>query len=307
MNMGIYFFDNSAIPMAISFAQENIIGLMSLAGDLHSRTTTSSGGNDPFSAILSYITNGSSCDSDITQADLAEDDYFENRKTIGENEKNLIFPTRKDEFGYLKPTSSLNIVVDDKVYITNQNDSFYSTIKYGLATIKFSGCEVMAIYNLLRYLGRKAPFAKLIYYFEKKNIAFSCLGALPNHMRDLLDSMGIPYRFTIDKSDIPEFTPSRFDAVVPTYFNHYYAPGTRIDDMDTAKYYLRIHTTFMPKVTSYTYRYDDLDGKKDSLKFLEVNGSGETKGFQTLEDNGIVQNPTSDKDKVMISLFGFEK
>lgn len=307
MKMGINIFDNTALPMAISFAQENIIGLMSLAGDLHNRFTTLSDGNDPFRAILSYITNGSSCDSDITQADLAEDDYSKNMKTIGENEKNLIFPTMKDEFGYLKPTSSLNIVVDGKVYITNQNDSFYSTIKYGFATIKFSGCEVMAIYNLLRYLGKKVPFAKLIYYFEKRNIAFSCLGALPNHMRDLLDSMGIPYRFTIDKSDIPEFTPSRFDAVVPTYFNHYYVPGTKLTAKKDANFYLMIHTTFMPKITVYTYRYDDPDGEKDSLKFLEVNGSGETNGFQTLEDNGIVQNPTSDKDKVMISLFGFEK
>lgn len=300
-------FTNVVLPKVIDFAQENIVGLMSIADGLHSIITSPVfagllvGSGNPIAILI----GGGCVTYTFAQVATAEENYTNNVALLGEDEENLIYPTTEDN-GYLKPTNTINVVVDDEVYITNQNDSFYNTIKFGVKPISSNGCEIMATYNMLRYLKRKIPFANLIYYFETKNLVFGLLGAWPTHLKKLFSTLGIDCYFTYNKSDLPMFTTQNLKALIPTYFHRKFNPAVSFGKISVARDYLVAHTTFAPRVENYYYRYNADTTKQNPTitynKFYEVNGDmGE---FDNLQDE-ISINPEPEK-RVMISVMGIE-
>lgn len=298
-------FTNVVLPKVIDFAQENIVGLMSIADGLHSIITSPVfagllvGSGNPIAILI----GGGCVTYTFAQVATAEENYTNNVALLGEDEENLIYPTTDDN-GYLKPTNTINVVVDDEVYITNQNNSFYNTIKFGVKPISSNGCEIMATYNMLRYLKRKIPFANLIYYFETKNLLFGLLGAWPTHLKELFSTLGIDCYFTYNKNDLPMFTIQNFKALIPTYFHHKY--GTNVSKPSDIERYLIAHTTFMPLIENYYSKWVGNPGNykvfsvKD--KFIEINMDEVL--CEKLTDL-ISETPQVEK-RVMISVLGVE-
>ncbi len=62
-------------------------------------------------------------------------------------------------------------VTADGGFIENQNE--FTDMYYGSASVRFSGCEVIAVYNVMRALTGKEPsLPKLIAAFEKNGMIF---------------------------------------------------------------------------------------------------------------------------------------
>lgn len=74
------------------------------------------------------------------------------------NEK-ILTAASAQVFGFFSPSS----------FIENQNE--WESVRFGLSTMKYSGCEIMAVYNALVDLGNRMTardMAELISIFEKK-------------------------------------------------------------------------------------------------------------------------------------------
>lgn len=241
------------------------------------------------------------------QSITAETNLINNANIVGENEKNLICPTNsiKDpnvvDTVYLQPTSEHNIVVDDKVYLTNQDGAdIYKKLKFGGWQMKENGCEIIATYNMLRLLGKNVNLIELIYYFEKKNLFLGGFGTWPKHIKELFDDLNIKYDFSTDPNDLPKYTPSKYKGCITTYFNKYWQQGVK-NENDIKR--LTIHTTFWPTINKYYYTYNNSQQilTKVSDEVLEVNGN-ESSSKSKIEDE-IKINPTGDEKK-FISIFG---
>ncbi len=97
-------------------------------------------------------------------------------------------------------------ITEDGGYIENQND--YSDMYYGTRTVRFSGCEIIASYNVLHALtGREPSFSKMIAAFEKNGMIFyGNLGTDPGKMRSFLKKQG----FKVEEfTDINAYRKSR--------------------------------------------------------------------------------------------------
>lgn len=300
-------FFNDTLPLAVDFVQENIVGLLSVADAIHSLlncpliTNTLLNSGNPLAVligvgIIAYNTS---------QSVIAEKNYIDNVELLGKNEENLIYsPNIVD--GYQDPNIDINIVIDDRIYILNQNDDFYYKIKFGTSNIQSAGCEIMAVYNVLKYLDKYIPFAQLIYYFEKQNLVFGVFGAWPSHLKKLFNSLKINYYFTYDEKDIEKFDVSNYDVVIPTYFHQNFNIETDKKEnfnFNDVTRYLTAHTTFMPKVKHFVKLYDT-PLKKVSDKFIEVNNYDENTTFTNLSE--IIHKNPSSKEKVLISCFGLK-
>ena len=81
-------------------------------------------------------------------------------------------------------------VTADGGFIENQNE--FSDMYYGSASVRFSGCEVIAVYNVMRALTGKEPsLPKLIAAFEKNGMIFyGSLGTDPGEMKYFLKKQG---------------------------------------------------------------------------------------------------------------------
>ena len=240
------------------------------------------------------------------QSITAETNLINNANIVGENEKNLICPTNsiKDpnvvDTVYLQPTSEHNIVVDDKVYLTNQDGAdIYKKLKFGGWQMKENGCEIIATYNMLRMLGKNVELIELIYYFEKKNLFLGGFGTWPKHIKELFDDLNIKYDFSTNPNDLPKYTPSKYKGCITTYFNSYWKQGVSTDS-NIKK--LSIHTTFWPTINKYYCIYNDSQQglTKASNKVLEINVTEFS--LQSKIEDEIKINPANDKKK-FISIF----
>ncbi|MDO4804855.1 MAG: hypothetical protein Q4A32_08555 [Lachnospiraceae bacterium] len=93
-------------------------------------------------------------------------------------------------------------IIADGGFIEYQ-DAF-DDMRYGLATVRHSGCEVIAAYNVLRGMtGRTPDFAKLIATFEKRGmILYGGLGTDPGEMKAFFMEQG----FSVEEyTDTEEF------------------------------------------------------------------------------------------------------
>lgn len=96
-------------------------------------------------------------------------------------------------------------LIADGGFIENQNE--FDDMYYGSARVRFSGCEVIAVYNVLHALtGREPNFPKLIAAFEKNGMIFyGSLGTDPGEMKYFLRK-----HFIVDEyTNIPAYLEAR--------------------------------------------------------------------------------------------------
>lgn len=112
---------------------------------------------------------------------------------------NAIAVTKITEIIFSKTNYFHNRKLDNEVteYIYNQNESKFMNWKVGLASnIYDTGCGYIATYNTLNCLGRRVPFSKVVYEFDKNEgtNAFGFFGADPSHIGEYFDKLKIKYQ-----------------------------------------------------------------------------------------------------------------
>lgn len=143
---------------------------------------------------------------------------------------------------------SNSLVADVSEMIEDQ--STYDDVYLGMATVAEAGCEVIAAYNVIKFISQRTHriipvFSKLISFFEKDGIIFNGkFGVAPDAIEDLLKSMGYSTKRFIpggDNYEIPSFI-KEADAFIMTYYNNaedlyeqiHTVAVTRVDNLYTA-------------------------------------------------------------------------
>lgn len=137
------------------------------------------------------------------------------RKQIAKNlsdNGNILFTTDREKSGFFTAGR----------FIENQNE--WESVRFGLSTMKYSGCEIMAVYNALLDLGNRMTaqdMAELISVFEKKGAELQGRwGCSPGSVRNYLIRRG--YRVITTAKTDPDTINSigeNSDSVIITAYN----------------------------------------------------------------------------------------
>lgn len=126
--------------------------------------------------------------------------------------ENILTTASKQECNFFTPGS----------FIENQNE--WENVRFGLSTMKYSGCEIMAVYNALLDLGNKMTardMAELISTFEKKGSELQGRwGCSPMSIYRYFSRLG--YRVTMTTSANPTAVNSigeDSDSIIITAYN----------------------------------------------------------------------------------------
>lgn len=104
-------------------------------------------------------------------------------------------------------------------YIENQLD--YTDMAYGESNVAFSGCEVLAAYNAIYAVFRKAHVSlpDMIASFEQDGMVMQGkFGTSPKAIQKFLQSWGLKTRFTTREEDF-DYTGRISDALILTVYN----------------------------------------------------------------------------------------
>ena len=66
-----------------------------------------------------------------------------------------------------------------KGMINGQSMGIIPDFRYGLFSMSYNGCEVIAVYNALAYLNKNIPLDEVAYIMEKHRILFGIFGGNP--------------------------------------------------------------------------------------------------------------------------------
>ncbi len=109
-------------------------------------------------------------------------------------------------------------------YIAKQNGGGAAdTLRYGIYRMRFNGCEVIAVYNLLYYLGGRRDIREIAEAFERKGLPlFGSFGTTPEAIREYLDEVlreerkydGILARFKASAVLYPSKDAERYDEIL---------------------------------------------------------------------------------------------
>lgn len=137
------------------------------------------------------------------------------RKRINENlsaNEKVLAATSTEKSGFFNPGH----------FIENQNE--WESVRFGLSTMKYSGCEIMAVYNAMLDLGNRMTerdMAELISQFERKGAELSGRwGCSPKSICKYFIRQG--YRVTMTTSTKPDIINSigeNNDSVIITAYN----------------------------------------------------------------------------------------
>ncbi len=123
-----------------------------------------------------------------------------------------------------------------------ERQAAFTDMSLGKSTLDYSGCEVIAVYNLLkRYEGGaySVPLPELIEIFEADGILHAGrFGVSPRSMRDYLRKIGLEVNYTEDEKD--------FD-VLGVFCSHFIV--TVMNDRDDI--FRQIHTFYISREKDY--------------------------------------------------------
>lgn len=79
-----------------------------------------------------------------------------------------------------------------------------SKLKYGLFPMSFNGCEVIAVYNALEYLGKPQSIENIIRYMRKYAVLLGLFGCNVFRVGNALEHFGVPCsrRKSAEKSSV---------------------------------------------------------------------------------------------------------
>lgn len=107
---------------------------------------------------------------------------------------------------------------DDSLYIEDQKA--LSEMKYGKSTMSYAGCEVIATYNVLKYLGHKPYLPAIILEYERDGMIFSGrFGTSPLAISDYFENHGFKVDYTPYVDDF-DYMAEVEDALILTYYNN---------------------------------------------------------------------------------------
>ena len=113
----------------------------------------------------------------------------------------------------------LATINENNGYIEDQRN--YGDMKFGLETISFSGCEIIATYNALYDLTGKhnIDFPAMIDYFEKDGILlYGYFGTAPQALEEYLNKLGFETMTSTEKEDY-YYIQEACDAFILTIYN----------------------------------------------------------------------------------------
>lgn len=83
-----------------------------------------------------------------------------------------------------------------------EDQNRFKMISYGKSDMAYAGCEIIAVFNALSYLGISSDLTDLISHFEHDGMVFGGrFGTSPFAMKDCLESMGLHVRSSLDRSE----------------------------------------------------------------------------------------------------------
>ncbi len=130
--------------------------------------------------------------------------------------------------------------------INGQGMGDVSKLKYGLCHMSFNGCEVISVYNALRYVGKPQPLQEVAFFLEKYRILFGIFGCNMFRLGKALEKYGASYERIGEIGDTPAFiisfwTGRRFLSSIHTVFCTREEDGrikvyNRYNNCDTVRY-----------------------------------------------------------------------
>ncbi|SKB55543.1 hypothetical protein SAMN06296386_102101 [Lachnospiraceae bacterium] len=121
-----------------------------------------------------------------------------------------------DENLRINERSFKNHVLKDG-YIEDQEK--YTDMRYGTQTVQYSGCQVIAVFNLLRAIGRSIPFTELLSIFEKDGVLFGGeFGTSPKAAAEFFTRIGLGVETSFNEEQFSEIA-ERSKAMILTAYN----------------------------------------------------------------------------------------
>lgn len=107
--------------------------------------------------------------------------------------------------------------------INGQAIDYVSGMRYGICSMSFNGCEVIAVHNALVYMKKSRPIYEISYYMENFRMLAGFFGCNPHKVGNALGHFGIKYEKShqIGKSEIfivSFWTGRRFLSTIHTVF-----------------------------------------------------------------------------------------
>ena len=108
----------------------------------------------------------------------------------------------------------------DNDFINDQNDGQVKELRYGKWNMENNGCEVIAVYNSLRTLGKPEDIRDIAKYFENDGqIAWGYGGTNPYATERYFKSKGFKVKTIIGKENIMDNEPPKADTYIMTVVN----------------------------------------------------------------------------------------
>ena len=107
--------------------------------------------------------------------------------------------------------------------INGQGVGYVADMRYGICSMSFNGCEVIAVHNALVYMKKAYPIHAVSRYMERFRMLAGFFGCNPHRIGDALGHYGITYRKSrqIGKSEVfivSFWTGRRFFSTIHTVF-----------------------------------------------------------------------------------------
>ena len=107
--------------------------------------------------------------------------------------------TRKANYDH-----NLGCKLNDRM-INGQGLGDVSKLKYGLCRMSFNGCEVISVYNALRYVGKPQPLQDIAFFLEKYRMLLGVFGCNMFRLGKALEKYGAAYERISEIGDTPAF------------------------------------------------------------------------------------------------------
>lgn len=79
-------------------------------------------------------------------------------------------------------------------YINGQGMGIVSRMRYGICRMSFNGCECIAVYNAMVYLGKNPELSEIVLRLESYRIFFGIFGCNPHKIGKVLNKLGADFR-----------------------------------------------------------------------------------------------------------------
>ena len=245
-------FFNNTLPIELrDLVQVHFLGLFFVSSTIHDLLTNFSfvilafGVNWIFGIVIATIDTSYY----LTQMISSNTNYLSNMVEWNAIISNSSFLSTI-ECGRASPINLLNVIkwIDDsKIWINQQNNYAFYSIKFGFSNINESGCGVIATFNAIQFAKgvNVSDFPEMVLRFEQKNLLFGKIGALPNEMKDYLAEEDINFQTFDNKTSALSFVQGNdgSNAILSVHFNNYFPPSDEISSMKWEDY-LGMHYTF---------------------------------------------------------------